>query len=130
MQVVRDTLKDIGVMHDNIIDVFNKIDALEDPSILREMSEKYPDAVFISAVRGLNITLLKELISQHVARDYQERHISIHVSNYKLISYLYEHTEVIDEHCIDEEVELTFRVHKHQLKHIDALIATSQKLPT
>ena len=117
-------------MHDHIIDVFNKIDALEDPSLLREFSEKYPDAVFISAVRGLNITLLKEIISQHVARDYQERHISIHVSNYKLISYLYEHTEVIEERSIDEEIELTFRVHKHQLKHIDALIASSQKLPT
>ena len=71
MQVVRDTLKDIGVMHDHIIDVFNKIDALEDPSLLREFTEKYPDAVFISAVRGLNISLLKEIISQHVARDYR-----------------------------------------------------------
>jgi hypothetical protein len=25
-------------------------------------------------------------------------------------------------------MELTFRVHKHQLKHIDALLASSQKL--
>jgi len=128
MQVVRDTLKDIGVQHDNIIDVFNKIDALEDSSILRDIRVKYPDAVFISAIRGLNISLLKEIIGKHVARDYQDRKISTHVSNYKLISYLYEHTEVIDKRCIDEEVELTFRVHKHQLKHIDALIASSQKL--
>ncbi len=126
MHVVRETLKEIGVEHENIVEVFNKIDALEDPSLLREMSEKYPDAVFISAIRGLNILRLKEIIAEQVDRDYTERKISVHVSNYKLITYLYEHTEVIDKRYVDEEVELTFRVRKNQLKHIDALINSSQ----
>ncbi|MEI7787449.1 MAG: GTPase HflX [Chlorobiaceae bacterium] len=125
MEVVKTTLKDIGVEHDNIIEVFNKIDALEDPSLLKAIRAKYPDAVFISAVRGINIVLLKEIIGQHLAREYTERKISVHVAEYKLISYLYEHTEVIDNCCIDEQVELTFRVRKSQLKHIDALIASS-----
>ncbi len=129
MVVVRDTLKEIGVQHDNIIEVFNKIDALQDPALLRELGEKYPDAVFISAIRGLNISLLKETIGLHIARDYTERKISVHVSNYKLITYLYEHTEVIDKRYVDEEVELTFRVRKNQLKHIDALINSSQTIP-
>ena len=128
MTVVRDTLKEIGVTHDNIIEVFNKIDALQDPAQLRELGEKYPEAVCISAVRGINISLLKEMIGQQVAREYTERHISIHVSNYKLITYLYEHTEVIDKKHVDEEVELTFRVRNNQLKHIDALINSSQPI--
>jgi GTP-binding protein HflX len=128
MTVVRDTLKEIGVTHDNIIEVFNKIDALHDPAQLRELGEKYPEAVCISAVRGINISLLKEMIGQQVAREYTERHISIHVSNYKLITYLYEHTEVIDKKHVDEEVELTFRVRNNQLKHIDALINSSQPI--
>ncbi len=130
MSVVRDTLKEIGVEHDNIIEVFNKIDALEDPSILRDISEKYPDAVFISAIRGVNISLLKEMIAQQIDREYTERHISVHVSNYKLITYLYEHTEVIDKRHVDEEVELTFRVRNTELKHIDALVNASQHTPS
>jgi GTPase len=130
MTVVRDTLKEIGVIHDNIIEVFNKIDALEDSAQLRELGEKYPDAVFISAVQGINISLLKERISQQVAREYTERHISVHVSNYKLITYLYEHTEVIDKHHVDEEVELTFRVRNTELKQIDAYISASQHIPS
>jgi GTP-binding protein HflX len=130
MTVVRDTLKEIGVTHDNIIEVFNKIDALQDPAQLRELGEKYPEAVFISAVRGINISLLKEMIGRQVAREYTERHISIHVSNYKLITYLYEHTEVIDKKHVDEEVELTFRVRNNQIKHIDALINSSQPIPS
>ncbi len=126
MTVVRDTLKEIGVTHDNIIEVFNKIDALQDPGLLQELGEKYPEAVCISAVRDINIALLKEMIGQQVAREYTERHISVHVSNYKLITYLYEHTEVIEKKHVDEEVELTFRVRNNQSKHIDSLINASQ----
>ena len=127
--VVRETLKEIGVEHDNIIEVFNKIDAVGDPARLEEIRQKYPDAVFISAIKGVNIALLKEMIGEQVAREYAERKISVHVSNYKLISYLYEHTEVIDKRYVDEEVELTFRVRKNQIKHIDALINSSQNIP-
>ncbi|NTW83540.1 MAG: GTPase HflX [Chlorobiaceae bacterium] len=126
MQVVRQTLREIGVSHDHIIDVFNKIDALEDPSLLREIRAKYPDAVFISAARGLNITMLKEIIARHVALEYTERKIVTHVSNYKLIGYLYREAEVTGKRHLDEDVELTFMVHKNRAKHIDALIASQQ----
>ncbi|NTW62617.1 MAG: GTPase HflX [Chlorobiaceae bacterium] len=126
MVVVRETLRELGVEHDNIIDVFNKIDALEDPGVLGALRLKYPEAVFVSAARGLNIAVLKEIISDHVALDYRERKIRTHVSNYKLIGYLYEHTEVVSKRYLDEDVELTFRVHKNSLKHIDALIKPLQ----
>ncbi len=128
-EVVRETLKEIGVEHDNIIEVFNKIDAVDNPARLEEIREKYPEAICISAIKGTNIGLLKEMIGEQVAREYAERKISVHVSNYKLITYLYEHTEVIDKRYLDEEVELTFRVRKNQIKHIDALINSSQTLP-
>ncbi|MEI6846833.1 MAG: GTPase HflX [Chlorobiaceae bacterium] len=128
MLVVRETLKEIGVEHENFIEVFNKIDALEDQSTLRAISAKYPEAVFISAARGINISVLKEIIGRHVARDYKERKILTHVSNYKLIGYLYENTEVIHKRHLDEDVELTFRVHKNQIKHIDAIVNASQPL--
>lgn len=128
MQVVRQTLREIGVRHENIIDVFNKIDALEDPSVLRDLRAKYPEAVFISAVRGLNISALKDIIARHVALDYTRRKIVTHVSNYKLIGYLYRETEVIGKRHLDEDVELTFMVHRNKARHIDAFIASSQKL--
>lgn len=128
MQVVRQTLKEIGVEHENFIEVFNKVDALENQDELRAISAKYPDAVFISAARGMNISVLKDIIGRHVARDYKERKILTHVSNYKLIGYLYDNAEVIDKRFLEEDVELTFRVHKNQIKHIDALVCASQPL--
>ena len=124
MQVARETLREIGVEHENIIEVFNKIDALEDPGMIRELRRNHPDAVFISASRGINLSALKEVISDHLAQDFVERKVRTHVSNNKLIGYLYKHAEVIEKHYLDEEVELIFRVHKNRIKHIDAFINT------
>ena len=125
MQVVRRTLTEIGVKHDHIIEVFNKIDALADTSVLTDLRTRYPDAVFISAVRGLNISALKESISDHVAKEFRVRKVRTHVSNYKLIGYLYDNTEVIEKKHIDEQVFLTIRVHRNNLKRIDAMLKAS-----
>jgi GTP-binding protein HflX len=127
MQVVRQTLLEIGVKHDHIIEVFNKIDALEDSAVLTGLRGRYPDAVFISAGRGINLSVLKECISEHVAREYRLRKVRAHVSNYKLIGYLYDHAEVIEKRYADEEVHLTIRVHRNNLKQIDALLKASAR---
>ena len=127
MQVVRQTLTEIGVKHDHIIEVFNKIDALGDPSVLTDLRTRYPDAVFVSAERGINLSVLKECISDHVAREFRVRKVRTHVSNYKLIGYLYDNTEVIDKRYIDEQVYLTIRVHRNNIKHIDAMLKASAK---
>ncbi len=125
MQVVRETLAEIGVKHDHIIEVFNKIDALDDPSELTGLRTRYRDAVFISAERGLNLSVLKECIAEHVAREFKERKVRTHVSNYKLIGYLYDHAEVIEKRHVDEQVYLTIRVHRNNLKQIDAMLKAS-----
>jgi len=51
--------------------------------------------------------------------------VKTHVSNYKLIGYLYDNTEVIEKRHIDELVYLTIRVHRNNLKQIDAMLKAS-----
>ena len=127
MRIVVETLQEIGVKHQNIINVFNKIDAVEDRETLRSLRRKYPEALFISAERGINLNALKEAVSNYVARDYQCRTLRTHISNYKLIGYLYKHTEVIDKKYVGEDVVLEYRAHNNNLKQIDARIAAVEK---
>lgn len=127
MQIVIDTLQEIGVSHRNIINVFNKIDAVEEMESLRSLRRKYPEALFVSAKRGINLNALKDAIGDYVARDYELRSVRTHVSNYKLIGYLYDHAEVIDKKYIDEDIVLEYRAHYKNLKQIDARIAAAEK---
>ncbi len=127
MEVVRRTLKEIGVEHEHIIEVFNKVDAVGDRDALRALRRKHPDAIFISASRGININALKEAVGDHVARDYRLRTLRTHVSNYKLIGYLYKHAEVLEKLHDGEDVVLRYRAHLKNLRHIEAKVEASEK---
>lgn len=126
-RIVLETLREIGVKHENIIEVFNKIDAVEQRETLRTLRHKYPDALFVSAKRGINLSALKEAVGDYIARDYQLRTVRTHMSNYKLIGYLYDHAEVIDKRYVEEDVVLECRVHYKNLKHIDAWVEAFEK---
>ncbi len=77
IQVVKDTLKDIGISGQKMITVFNKADLLE-PERRQYLEESYygfenSPAIFISARQGWNIDKLRELLTKEIIADYQSR---------------------------------------------------------
>lgn len=54
-------LEDLGILEHPIIYVFNKTDL--NSALMPLLQEKYPDAVFVSALKGKNLNLLKQRIS-------------------------------------------------------------------
>ncbi len=127
MRIVVETLHEIGVKHDDRIEVFNKIDAVEDIGKLRELRRKYPDAVFVSAKRKINLSALREAIGEHLAKEFEVRTIRTHISNYKLVGYLYDNAEVTDKRYEDENVILEFRAPSKRIKQIEAKVEASEK---
>src|SRR5699024_51648 len=70
IDVVNETLEDMGAAEDKkSLLVFNKIDTIE-PHRITELKHRYPDAVFISAQRGIGLVKLEEQIKQLIERDY------------------------------------------------------------
>lgn len=58
IDVVRDTLKEIGAEEVPALIVFNKIDAAP-PEVMLEVRMMYPDALYVSAKTGQNLDVLK-----------------------------------------------------------------------
>lgn len=56
--VVIETLKNLGIQHKPIINVFNKIDLVEDKFELKVIESKYENCVLVSAARGINLNNL------------------------------------------------------------------------
>ena len=127
MKVVIETLHEIGIDHDNIINVFNKVDAVGERDALRSLRRKYPHALFVSAKRGINLGALKEAVGENLDRDYRCCSLRTHISNYKLIGYLYKHAEVLDKHYIDEDIIIEYKARVQDLSRIDARIAALEK---
>ncbi len=112
IEVVENTLKEIGIENKKTLQVFNKIDQLPPEEDLVGLKQTYPDAVFISAARSININGLKTRLNDWIHSDYETLHSRIHVSDYKLISLLHDKTDIVQKHYDGEDVEVWFSVSK------------------
>ncbi len=112
INVVQETLEDLGAGDTPTLVVFNKIDMLQDRSILPTLSEKHPNCVFISAVRGINILGLKEAVAQMLEKEFLVEEIVLPDSKQKLIAQLHDVGEVLDRAYEDGKVKMKIRIHR------------------
>lgn len=122
IEVVRQTLREIGAGDKETILVFNKADALPDDFDFEAVRARYPGALFVSAERGINIETLKARLAATMEAEFQTRSTRLHVSQYKVISQLHDETEILEKKYDGEFVEIVFRVPNKRLKRVDALL--------
>src|SRR3989339_765484 len=72
ISVVNDTLAELGAAEKPTLMVFNKIDVLADRTVLQAVAEGYPNRVFISATRGINILGLKDEVLRVLEAEFAE----------------------------------------------------------
>ncbi|MBN1397055.1 MAG: GTPase HflX [Bacteroidetes bacterium] len=112
INVVQDTLEDLGAGDTSTLVVFNKIDLLQDRSIIPALAEKFPNRVFISASRGINITGFKEEVVKMLEKEFTIEEVVLPDSRQKDIAQLYDIGEVLERTYEDEHVRIKIRVHK------------------
>jgi len=97
MEVVGETLGELDSGDKPILTVFNKVDALDDRSLLRALRDEYPDATFVSALRGIGLQQMKEDLLALIEQDYVERVAYIPVSEPEVIAQVHRLGDVIEE---------------------------------
>jgi GTPase len=111
--VVDDVLEELGLKDRPQLLVFNKIDLLEEPTLLamqeRSASEGV-EAVFVSTVQAHGMDPLKRALQAHtrLRRPLAEIHLSH--SDGKLLAEIHQHGEVIDQRTVGERLVLRARV--------------------
>lgn len=120
MRVVYQTLEELGVHEKQRLNVFNKIDQT-DAARIKELKKDYPDAVLVSAERGIGIEKLENRISELVFENFVYKELTIPVKYYKAVSYIHDVAEVREKTYNGTQVEVSFDIHKRDLaglKHI------------
>jgi GTPase len=112
LTVVHETLDDIGATGKPTIVVFNKIDQLANRNVVGYLSANHPDAVFVSATRGIGMNTLQEKITAALDTEVVEREISVSHRDYATIARIHEAGEVLSKEYIGELVHLRFRMRK------------------
>jgi GTP-binding protein HflX len=122
IRIVDDTLTELGATDKPTLMVFNKIDALNDRTILQTATREYRNRVFISATRGINILGLKEEVQRLLEAEFVEKTVRIPQDQQKLISQLHSAGEVLERLYEDAEVILRLRLRKKDLDRVESLV--------
>lgn len=117
IEAVNKVLEEIGANKNIILMVFNKIDLLTRLKLNR-LKERYPDGVFISALKGFGIDELFKNIIKIFDSNTIEVILSIPYKNSNILSYLYELGEVKERTYLKKFIEVRVLIPKHALQRV------------
>jgi GTPase len=89
MKTVIEVLRDLNIDDKPVIKVFNKIDKLEDPSLMASIKEREDPAVFISAHKGIFIEELTSTIQSTLEKMSKNLRIQFPVTESAILSRLH-----------------------------------------
>ncbi len=115
METVENILNEMGLSDVPVIEVFNKMDALDDPSVLKLVKETKPEAVLISAVKGTGIDSLRERMRHVMEQDKVVLDIQLDPTNGKLWQELYRVGEIQSTEAVGDTIQM-----KVQLGRVEA----------
>ena len=105
MQVVRQTLSELGASDIPTLLVFNKVDVLKERGLLGSLREQHPSAVFVSALRGIGLSKLKTRLVEVAESDYVERTVLLPVEESRARAHVHRVAEVLDESVVTADDE-------------------------
>lgn len=123
IDVVETTLKELEATNKRTLLVLNKVDKMDQEQVVM-LKDEYPDAIFISAERGIGLSELEQKVEELIEDDYLSRSITIPISKYKAIAFIHENANVISEKYVDDKVELFYRIAKKDFKQLSHMLNT------
>lgn len=125
--VVRQTVEELGAGGTPVLHVFNKVDAIEDRTVIKALQDQYAPCVFISAHRGINILGLKETIITMLHSSFTEMTVTLPASDYKTASLMHDITEVLSQTYDENDVILHLRVSAKMKERVEKIIAMTKQ---
>ncbi|MEO8208961.1 MAG: GTPase HflX [bacterium] len=121
IEVVKDTLKEIGAENKITLNVFNKVDMLEDSELISNLKTEFKDSVFISAEKGLNINSLMERIKEELNKNNIERTIKLKPDEHKKVSMIYKLAQVSKVKYLKSGIKVTFKTNDKNYSKLKTL---------
>ncbi|RPI65328.1 MAG: GTPase HflX [Ignavibacteriales bacterium] len=122
IKVVEDTLKDLGSSDKNEIKIFNKIDILENKSLINYVQNKYPGSIPLSAERCININKLKERIIEIWRNSFIEEEVDLEIKDSKKAARIHTLADVLNTEYDNDSIHITYRASKGNSEKIKKML--------
>ncbi len=123
IEVVDETLKELKATKQDRILIFNKVDRMNDEQ--HEMlRQEYPDAHYISAVRGIGLSELEAAIEDRIESQYLAIDVEIPLHAYKAVAFIHEHAHVDSEKYNENNVLISCKIDQKDFKQLSKMLDT------
>ncbi|TVQ65720.1 MAG: GTPase HflX [Balneolaceae bacterium] len=122
IEVVEETLRDLGIEKPRTILAFNKLDAI-DPEKVVQLKGDFPGSLFISAHRGIGLAALQEKLEEIIQEEYVEFNYYLPISQYRAVAYLHQAGVVDKEHYDGEFVQIKGSITKEERDRFESLLS-------
>jgi GTP-binding protein HflX len=133
IKVVNETLAELNVHSHKVIMVFNKTDLLplpEKEEVLLHLRNLFPEAVFISAKKGLNLRGLEIKLTEAINEEMNITDFRIPSDIpqvYKLLNTIHNFAEITETKFLKRSIKLRVRANKHYIEKINRMISHYKK---
>ncbi|MEM7816783.1 MAG: GTPase HflX [Candidatus Aenigmatarchaeota archaeon] len=118
IESVNTVLEDLSLINKPILIVFNKIDLINQEE-LHNLEKEYPEAIFVSALKNINLKSLKEKIYQLVFNEMREFILRVPFNAMDLVDYIHKHCEIFKKEYEKNEVVYWVRAKKETISYLE-----------
>ncbi|HSR17351.1 MAG TPA: GTPase HflX, partial [Ignavibacteriaceae bacterium] len=122
INVVEQTLKELNADKKNQIQIFNKVDIVEDKNRIGYVRNKYKNSIIISAERGINIASLQGRIDEFIEESFIEEKIVLDLSKTKMAAKIHSLAKVLSTKYDDSKMHITYRTNKQNSDKIKKML--------
>jgi GTP-binding protein HflX len=118
IQAVNGVLKELGCGDKPTLLVLNKIDRVQDTSLLHVLQSHHKRSVAVSAASRIGLDELREAVIEMLSADFTNVEIELDAGNGRVLAYLSAHAEIYRQEFNDNRVTLHCYLPKHLVHHI------------
>ncbi len=121
IKTVEEILEQIDANTIKRIQVFNKIDLIDDPSVLTRLKNLYPDALFISTITQEGVDQLLDMINQIACASDELIEVLIPFSEGELLSFAHSHCHITNKSYVENGIRVSLYVsaqNKYRFEHL------------
>ncbi|MDX1439441.1 MAG: GTPase HflX, partial [Rubricoccaceae bacterium] len=130
INVVRQTLQEIGAGTKPTMIVFNKLDVLQERGLITALKKHYENAAFVSALRGIGLEDLRTQLLDLIESDYVERDVLMPLSEGKSRAHVHDVADVLSEEYVTAQgydepqpaVRLRYRASRRNAPDIERML--------
>lgn len=122
LKTVNNVLDELGVHDKPLLYVFNKIDVLDDRSVMDEMKSDYPESVFISAERGMFLNRLVDEMREFIQEQVTELRVTVPINKTKVLSQMHELGNVVSIEYKDGQAIVDVRTNDANAARIERMV--------